>query len=64
MTDEQKHPPADVHVVPLNDLRDHEESAKCWCCPIEIFDASMHVPVWVHNSMDGRENTVEKGIVQ
>ena len=54
----------DLHVVPVNDLREHEESSKCWCRPVEIFDASMHAPVWVHNSMDGREHTKEKGKLQ
>lgn len=41
-----------LHVMPLQDLREHEESDKCWCSP-EID------PEWpmivVHNSADRRE---------
>jgi len=37
------------HVIPLDDLRPHEESSECWCAP---FDDE---GVWVHNSMDKRE---------
>ena len=54
----------DLHVIPLNDLRDHEESVQCWCRPVEIFDASMRAPVFIHNTMDGREHTIEKGVTQ
>lgn len=53
---------SDLHVVPLNDLRDHEESETCWCRPVGIFDGDG--VVIVHNSMDGREHTIEKGKVQ
>ena len=55
---------ATIHVVPLNDLREHDESDQCWCRPVEIFDATMDAPVIVHNSMDRREHTIEKGITQ
>lgn len=37
------------HVLPVNDLREHAESADCWCNP--DFDEG----VYIHNSMDGRE---------
>lgn len=37
------------HVVPLNDLREHETDRPCWCSPREDDG------VIVHNSMDGRE---------
>lgn len=37
------------HVVPINDLREHQESIECWCRPIIDGD------VVVHNSMDRRE---------
>ncbi len=41
-----------VHVVPLNDLREHDSCATCWCNPTEDDE----VPgVFVHHSMDGRE---------
>ena len=39
------------HVYPLNDLREHilDPQGSCWCKPEEI------ETVWVHNSMDRRE---------
>ncbi len=48
-----------LHVVPLGDLREHDDSAECWCRPT-IDDEG----VCIHNSLDGRELTREKGIVQ
>lgn len=53
-----------IHVVPINDLRDHDESNSCWCRPVEIFDVTTDVGIWVHNSMDRREHTIEKGLTQ
>lgn len=38
------------HVIPLNDLREHEESAGCWCEPVVNDDG-----VLVHNAADKRE---------
>ena len=40
------------HVIPLDDLREHDLSDDCWCHPTEDDDA---VGLFVHNSMDGRE---------
>ena len=40
------------HVVPLGDLKPHELSDECWCLPRE--DAGD--AIWVHNSMDRRED--------
>lgn len=37
------------HVIPAKDLRDHDVSSGCWCHPHEADG------VWVHNSMDLRE---------
>lgn len=37
------------HIVPLNDLRDHETNGGCWCKP------TLDDGVWLHHSMDGRE---------
>ena len=37
------------HILPINDLREHEESESCWCKP-EVDEG-----VIIHNSMDGRE---------
>ena len=54
----------DVHVLPQNDLREHDESRFCWCMPrIEIVVASRGEPaVVIHNSADGRELVEEHGI--
>jgi hypothetical protein len=41
-----------IHVVPVNDLREHETSLSCWCKPTEDDEA---IGVLVHHSMDGRE---------
>lgn len=38
-----------VHVVPLNDLREHDLNGSCWCKPTH------DEGVWVHHAMDGRE---------
>lgn len=52
------------HVVPLNDLREHEITDLCWCKPVQNDDPENWEPIWVHNSMDRREHTVEQGKVQ
>lgn len=39
----------DRHVVPLNDLREHDAISDCWCDP--TYDDG----VMVHHSMDRRE---------
>lgn len=42
------------HVLPVNDLKDHEDGLYCWCKPtVERFDNG-NVMV-SHNSADGRE---------
>lgn len=41
-----------VHVVPLDDLRHHEPTMGCWCCPVEDEGSD---GVFVHNALDGRE---------
>ena len=38
------------HVVPTNDLREHEMTAQCWCRP------TVDEYVIIHNSMDERES--------
>lgn len=47
----------DVHVLPINDLREHKQSAACWCRPRRDEDEERVV---IHNSMDQRE-TYEQG---
>lgn len=38
-----------VHILPLNDLRQHEESSDCWCEP------KIDGDIIVHNALDERE---------
>lgn len=41
------------HVLPVNDLKEHEESENCNCGPeTEYYENGM---VIIHNSYDGRE---------
>ena len=46
-----------LHVVPINDLREHVASKDCWCKPTEDDQVD---DVWIHHAMDGREE-YEKG---
>lgn len=41
-----------IHVVPLNDLRDHEASITCWCHPTPDEDEPQ---VILHHALDQRE---------
>lgn len=43
--------PSRYHVIPTNDLREHEASPSCWCKPTPDEDHD----VFVHHSLDGRE---------
>ena len=38
-----------IHVLPINDLKEHDKNKNCWCRP------NVDGDVVVHNSMDGRE---------
>lgn len=40
-----------THVVPLDDMYEHQLQAECWCCP--SLDAEFFVAT--HNSADQRE---------
>jgi len=57
----------DLHVSPINDMKDHIESRDCWCDP-KIVDVSTIGEeagsriIVVHNAMDGREIVEEYGI--
>jgi hypothetical protein len=44
------------HVLPLNDLRDHEAVRDCWCEPTPEVDRP---DVIVHHSADHREQVGE-----
>lgn len=43
--------PHPIHVIPLNDLREHTCAPDCWCKP--TLDESD--PIYVHHAMDRRE---------
>lgn len=51
-------PDGEYHVVPINDLKEHDLSSDCWCRPGTDGD---YENIYIHNSMDGREHSVEKG---
>lgn len=41
------------HIIPLNDLEEHEELTTCKCCPsVEFENGNMIV---IHNAFDSRE---------
>ena len=46
-----------LHVVPVDDLREHELTIDCWCNPEEDDEEPT---VIIHNAMDERE-TYENG---
>mgnify|MGYP003402519020 FL=1 len=44
-----------IHIIPINDLREHEELTTCDCSPkVEFENGEMII---IHNSFDGRELT-------
>ncbi len=48
------------NVVPVKDMREHEEHVSCWCKP--SIHRERRGRVIVHNSMDGRELVERHGI--
>ena len=48
--------PEALHIVPINDLREHVASKDCWCKPTE--DDQIE-DVWIHHAMDEREEYEE-----
>lgn len=53
-----------IHILPINDLKEHEESSTCECSPtLEIENGEM---IFIHNSYDGRElvESINKQIQQ
>lgn len=42
----------DIHIIPIDDLKEHEHSDQCWCRPARDSEENRVV---VHNSLDGRE---------
>lgn len=51
-----------VHVLPIDDTRDHVESSSCWCRPFVSREQETEEVVVVHNSADGRELIEQHGI--
>jgi len=52
----------DIHIIPINDLRDHAEGRDCWCKPV-VAEEDAGGFIIAHNSMDRREHTIEQGRV-
>lgn len=52
--------PADLHILPIADLREHEESRTCWCDPkLEREEDTVLV---IHHALDGRELVEQHGL--
>lgn len=50
----------DVHVLPIHDLRAHQEARNCWCQPrVEAVGPGVVV---IHQSADGRELIERHGV--
>ncbi len=52
---------ADVHVLPIGDLKEHNEVRDCWCDPLVVIRYDEPAMV-VHNAFDGRELIEAHGI--
>jgi hypothetical protein len=52
----------DVHVTPLNDLREHTDRRDCWCWPEVRYEPGDLAAVVVHQSADGRELVERHGV--
>lgn len=53
--------PREFHVLPLNDLREHDEHRGCWCEPDATQEPDADVVV-VHHALDGRELVEVHGV--
>lgn len=49
--------PDEVHVLPIGDLRSHDEHTDCWCKP------AVDGLLVIHNAMDGRELVEQHGLM-
>ena len=52
----------DIHVLPVDDLRKHDENRYCWCRPRVEEDEWTTDAVIIHNSLDGRELVEQHGL--
>jgi hypothetical protein len=59
--------PLAIHVVPMDDLRDHVCSRSCWCRPVDTDADDIDIeqaatrPVFVHRPMDERDSYIRDG---
>lgn len=47
-----------IHILPINDLKEHKETVDCACCPDVRYKDELGIlpePICIHNSWDGRE---------
>lgn len=56
-----------IHVIPIDDLREHSMSIDCWCYPVEGDTVqSKHTGEWgrtiIHNAQDCREKWERQGL--
>ena len=62
MTKRRAASPADRHVLPIDDLREHDETRTCWCTPTVEYRTEWGCALVIHNSMDGRELVEKHGL--
>lgn len=57
---DRKNRQSDIHVLPIRDLKDHDESRTCWCHP----DVQRHgrIHLVAHNAEDGRDLIERHGL--
>lgn len=53
---------SDVHVLPIQDLREHAETRDCWCQPRTTREGIGDAVVVVHHALDGRELVEQHGV--
>ena len=53
---------SDVHVIPVNDLKEHRESRRCWCKPAVKKGPGWQSALVTHQSADGRELVERHGL--
>lgn len=42
-----------THIIPIGDLKEHELTVHCWCCPTEDDEEPS---ILLHHAADGRES--------
>jgi hypothetical protein len=55
--------PRVIHIVPVNDLRPHNDRGdSCWCQPFCEVDLDGIFVMLIHHSADGRELVEQHGV--